>query len=255
MKEEAYLFGIGEKITNIFAQVFNNRTKIRHLDKFCSSSADKLLEDFNLVLKCFIARQMHDSGLISYAGYYNLTEYFLAKTKSSDISTILSKYQEFYQEYSVSASASCINPKKVFMAIDAYSKGTISKKLEAVGAKLNLPENTDTAHWFHGLPASPGAILGIGYIFGRKRTKTRHPVIFVVDSKKFTPEDIDWLTSSSGAVTINCGMTGHIPVICRGLGIGCVVLSFTDFSRIRNGDRIGICGTKGIVATGLLVNL
>jgi len=35
MKEEAYLFGIGEKITNIFAQVFNNRNKIR--DK---SSAD-----------------------------------------------------------------------------------------------------------------------------------------------------------------------------------------------------------------------
>lgn len=196
---------------------------------------------------------MHNAGLVSYANYTKLLEHFLARSKSSKATLVLEQFQEFYQKYSVSAE--CIEAKKVFMAIEAYGKGTIAKKLETVGAKLNLPENTDTADWFHGLPASPGAILGIGHVFGYKRIKTKHPVIFVVDSAKFTPEDIDWLTSSSGAVTTNCGMTGHIPVICRGLGIGCVVISFSDFSRIRNGNRIGICGKTGVVATGVLINI
>lgn len=253
MKEEAGLFGTGDKISNIFATVFKDRNKIRHIDKFCSSTAEQLLEDFSLVLKCFIARQMHDVGLISYANYTELLEHFLAKSKSSKATPTLAKFKEFYQKYSVSTE--CIEPKKVFMAIEAYGKGTIAKKLETVGAKLNLPENTDTADWFHGLPASPGAILGIGHVFGYKRTKTKHPIILVVDSAKFTPGNIDCLTSSSGAVTTNCGMTGHVPVICRGLGIGCVVVPFSDFSRIRNGNRIGICGKTGIVATGLLIKI
>ncbi len=253
MKEEANLFGTGDKIPNIFASVFRNRNRIPYIEKFCSSTADMMLEDFNLVLKCFIAREMHHDGLISYADYTELLEHFLARSRSSKSIPILKKFQDFYQEYSLSAGS--IDSKKIFMAIEAYSKGSIAKKLEAVGAKLNLPKNTDTADWFHGLPTSPGAVLGIGHVFGYKRTKTKHPIILVVDSAKFTPKDIDWLSSSSGAVTTNCGMTGHIPVICRGLGIGCVVLPFPDFSRIRNGNRIGICGTKGIVATGLLVKM
>jgi phosphoenolpyruvate-protein kinase (PTS system EI component) len=98
-------------------------------------------------------------------------------------------------------------------------------------------------------------VTGITHVLGRRRQGTIHPIILVADSNKFSPDDIDLLTSSAGAVTTKTGLTGHIPVICRGMRIGCVVLSLEDFSQIRNGDTIALCGTTGTVATGVLVEL
>jgi phosphoenolpyruvate synthase/pyruvate phosphate dikinase len=149
----------------------------------------------------------------------------------------------------------CVDIKKVFLSIKAYSKRILATKFESVGAKLKLPKNRKTANMFHGLPVSPGVVAGISHVLGRQRKKSRFPIILVADSARYAPDDFDLLVTSSGAVTTNTGMTGHIPVNCRGLGIGCVVLAQKVFSQIRNGDKISLCGTTGRVATGVLVDL
>ena len=196
---------------------------------------------------------MQDSGLISYDEYVELVGRFLKRQGLSDQDPLTQTFYRFLDVYN--AQKDHIDPDKVFLAIGAYGKGTIAQKLDSVGANLCLPRNTDTANVFHGLPAAPGAATGISHIFGSARKRTTHPTVLVADSKRFSPDEMDLLTSSAGSVTTNTGMTGHIPVVCRGIGIGCVVLSVEDFSQIKNGDPISLCGTTGTVATGVLVEL
>ena len=253
MREEAGLFRVGQAIRDVFAVVYQNRDRIRHIAKFCSSSPQRVLADLRTVVRCCTARAMHDESVLSYAEYRALVDHFLGQNRVLDEFALLDRFTSY--ESNRPRSHKHIDIGKVMLAIEAYSKGTLAQCLDTVGAKLNLPENTDTADLFHGLPAAPGAVTGISHVHGKRRKRTQHAVILVADSATFSPIDIDCLTSSAGAVTTNCGMTGHIPVICRGLGIGCVVLRSEDFSRIQNGDRIGLCGTKGVVGTGVLVEL
>jgi phosphohistidine swiveling domain-containing protein len=251
MKNEATLFGVKAAVVNIFDIVYRKRRRIRLLEKFCSSDADKLIDDFRVITNCYVARQMHDSALISYEEYAELVNRFLKKQRLSQQDPLTEKFCSYLDIYT--AEKGHIDLDKVFLAIRAYGKGTIAQKLDGVGAKLRLPQNKDTANLFHGLPAARGAATGISHVFGSRRQRTTHPIILVADSRKFSPDDIDLLMSSAGVVTANTGLTGHIPVICRGIRIGCVVLSLEDFTQIRNGDTIGLCGTTGIVATGVLV--
>lgn len=252
-KNEADLFGIKTTVVNIFDIVYRRRRRIRLLEKFCSSDAGKLIADFRVITKCYIARQMLESELISYEEYAELVNQFLKKRRQRHLDPLTQKFLSYLDTYN--AKEDHIDPGKVFLAIRAYGKGTIAQKLESVGAKLHLPQNKDTASLFYGLPAARGAATGISHVFGSRRQTTTHPIILVADSNKFSPDDIDLLMSSAGVVTTNTGLTGHIPVICRGIQIGCVVLSAEDFGQIKNGDTIGLCGTTGTVATGVLVEL
>jgi phosphohistidine swiveling domain-containing protein len=257
MKSEANLFGIQATVVNIFDIVYRKRRRIRLLEKFCSSDADKLIADFRIITKCYVARQMHDSALISYKEYAELVNQFLKKRSLPHQGPLAQKFYSYLHAYT--ANKDHIDPDKVFLAIRAYGKGTIAQKLDSVGAKLHLPQNKDSANVFHGLAASPGAVAGISYVFGKRRQKTNHPFILVVDEREFTADHIHLvihlLESCAGVVTTNTGMTGHIPVISRGMGKGCVALSFENFSQIRNGDTIALSGETGIVATGVLVEL
>ncbi len=253
IKGEANLFGVKTVFVNVFDIVYRKRRRIRLLEKFCSSNADKLIADFRVITDCYIARQMLDSELISYVEYAELVNRFLKTRGPDQLDPLIQKFLTYLDIYN--AKEDHIDPDKVFLAIRAYGKGTIAQELESVGARLRLPKNKDTANLFHGLPAARGAATGISHVFGSQRERSTHPIILVADSMQFSPDDIDLLMSSAGVVTTNTGLTGHIPVICRGIRIGCVVLSPEDFGQIRNGDRIGLCGTSGTVATGVLVEL
>jgi phosphohistidine swiveling domain-containing protein len=253
MRNEANLFGIKTTLVNIFDVIYQKRRRLRLLEKFCSSNAEKLIADFRLITNCYVARQMLDSELIAYEEYAELVNRFQKTRGQGQPDPLAQKFLTYLDMYN--AKKDHIDPDKVFLAIRAYGKGTIAQKLDSVGAKLCLPQNKDTANLFHGVPAARGAATGVSHVFGRRRKRTVHPIILVADSSKFSPDHIGLLTSSAGAVTTNTGVTGHIPVICRGMRIGCVVLSLEDFRKIRNGDTIGLCGTTGTVATGVLVEL
>ena len=243
----------GSKATEPLAleRLAENRARAVLLGKFCDSTAKAVLADFEVLVKCFTARLMLDEGLISNAEYQHLVTTFLGAEGAVALDERLTqKYAEYYRVSQARQDA--IRTEKVALTVDAYSKGVLSSKLDAVHLQITPPSNMDTADVFRGMPASPGAARGTAHVFPQARPRITGNVVLVVDAREFSPNHIDMLRESALAVTTNCGMTGHIPLICRGYGKGCVILNATDFSQIRNGDAIIACGSTGIVATGLM---
>ncbi|MDR1656242.1 MAG: pyruvate, phosphate dikinase [Deltaproteobacteria bacterium] len=111
-----------------------------------------------------------------------------------------------------------------------------------------------------GLPASPGAAVGI-VVFSAAEAEAQanegHKVILV--REETSPEDIKGMHAAQGILTSRGGMTSHAAVVARGMGRTCVAGStitvdyrkgcFTavDGTVIKAGDWISLDGTKGEV--------
>jgi phosphohistidine swiveling domain-containing protein len=231
LRAEARLFG-GESDSDAderFRELLEHRERLRLAHKFASATAKEVLDDFGIILQCFFE-----------------------KSRSGDES-LWRRYQEFSRDYT--SSDRNIDKGKVLKAIEAYTKGTLAQKLDEVGVELEIPKNTDVAAIFHGIPVGAGGASGISHVLGCERVKTTHPIIVAADATWFGPQDMEWIASSAGVVTTNCGPTGHIPVICRGLGIPCAIIKNEEFARIVNGQRLGLSGTTGLVGVGVVVSL
>jgi len=114
-----------------------------------------------------------------------------------------------------------------------------------------------------GLPASPGAAVGI-VIFNADEAEqvanSGQPVILV--RPETTPDDIHGLYAAQGVLTSRGGMTSHAAVVARGLGKPCVSgceSAVIDVNRgellvggrtVLKGETITIDGTKGHVIVG-----
>ncbi|HPA59609.1 MAG TPA: pyruvate, phosphate dikinase, partial [Synergistales bacterium] len=111
-----------------------------------------------------------------------------------------------------------------------------------------------------GLPASPGAAVGI-VIFdadeAEKVAQSGQPVILV--RPETTPDDIHGLYAAQGVLTSRGGMTSHAAVVARGLGKPCVsgcesvvidaaggVMTVGD-KTLKKGEVLTIDGSKGHV--------
>ncbi|MDO9508498.1 MAG: pyruvate, phosphate dikinase [Thermovirgaceae bacterium] len=114
-----------------------------------------------------------------------------------------------------------------------------------------------------GLPASPGAAIGIVIFDADEAEKVAHsgqPVILV--RPETTPDDIHGLYVAQGVLTSRGGMTSHAAVVARGLGKPCVSgceAVVIDVARgemrvgdrvIRKGETLTLDGSKGHVITG-----
>ena len=114
-----------------------------------------------------------------------------------------------------------------------------------------------------GLPASPGAAIGIA-VFDADRAeklgRTGERVILVREETK--PEDIHGFFASQGILTSRGGKTSHAAVVARGMGKPCVsgaegivvdiqmrVARVGDYE-FSEGDLITIDGTTGLVYLG-----
>ena len=254
IKDGSVIFGIKERDRNIVDEIFCGRKQIGLLDKFCTRDAIGIKNDFAKLIKCYIARQMNEENTISFSEYNSLVDFFLESKGHVCNEKLMNQFNAYARDYTKKKDA--ISVEKVFLVIDSYCKGILIKKLEEEDITLDLPQNTDTANLFYGMPASVGCVRGISHLLGGTyKDSGGCPRVFVVDSNQYfkDKEDFDYITSSAGVITTNTGMTGHIPVICRGLGIGCVVLKENDFRSIRNMEPVGLCGTRGIVITGVFV--
>lgn len=115
----------------------------------------------------------------------------------------------------------------------------------------------------HGLPASPGAAVGIAIFDADRAEKIGRDGIKVILVREETkPEDIHGFFASQGILTSRGGKTSHAAVVARGMGKPCVagaegilidtrlrqaVVGTTQFSE---GDIITIDGTSGAVYLG-----
>lgn len=114
-----------------------------------------------------------------------------------------------------------------------------------------------------GLPASPGAAVGIVVFTAEKAhslAQEGEKVILV--RTETSPEDIEGMHAAQGILTARGGMTSHAAVVARGMG-KCCVAGCSDISvkekegfftvkdlKIKEGDWITLDGTLGEVIQG-----
>ncbi|MCP5039567.1 MAG: pyruvate, phosphate dikinase, partial [bacterium] len=114
-----------------------------------------------------------------------------------------------------------------------------------------------------GLPASPGAAVGVAIFDSERadlRTKAGEKVVLV--RVETSAEDIGGMFASEGILTARGGMTSHAAVVARGMGkccvTGCGALDVNYEQRvmrvggddIQEGDLISIDGSSGDVMLG-----
>jgi len=158
------------------------------------------------------------------------------------------------------------------IASELVKQGLITKA-EAVGridiAHLDqllhrgLQEQGDLQVMATGLPASPGAAVGMVVFDADKAAElSRAGQRVILARPETTPEDIHGLLEAEGVLTSRGGMTSHAAVVARGMGKPCVCgceairilpeqqLMQTGEITIREGEWITLDGATGRVIVG-----
>ena len=114
-----------------------------------------------------------------------------------------------------------------------------------------------------GLPASPGAAVGIAVFsadVAEARAKAGDKVILV--RSETSPDDIHGMHAAEGVLTTRGGMTSHAAVVARGMGKCCVVgasevrvdekagVMRVGEREVREGDALTLDGSSGEVMLG-----
>ncbi|RLB46726.1 MAG: pyruvate, phosphate dikinase [Deltaproteobacteria bacterium] len=120
-----------------------------------------------------------------------------------------------------------------------------------------------------GLPASPGAAMGIIALDADEAERLANDGKDVILVRRETsPEDIHGMKAAKGIVTATGGMTSHAAVVARGLGRSCVagvgdlnvdyqsqtvtVRTEAGVTVLKPGDVITLDGTNGLIYEGAL---
>ncbi len=163
----------------------------------------------------------------------------------------------------------------VKIAVDMVNQGLIDKKTAVAGRvepqmldqllhKQLDPEAKKEAELLaKGLPASPGAAIGI-VVFDAEsaveESEDGNDVILV--RTETSPEDIQGMAAAQGILTARGGMTSHAAVVARGMGKCCVagagdIRIFEDKQyfkvgekQVNKGDWITLEGTTGEIFKG-----
>lgn len=116
-----------------------------------------------------------------------------------------------------------------------------------------------------GLPASPGAALGVAVFDAETAAEwSRSGQQVILIRPETTPEDIHGVLAAEGVLTCRGGMTSHAAVVARGMGKPCVCgcdsaridlegrKLFAGDSIVEEGDWITLDGTSGRVMRGAI---
>ena len=163
----------------------------------------------------------------------------------------------------------------VKIAVDMANEGLITREealrrvnpdgvVEMLSPQLDLSKVTETA-LTTGLPASPGAAVGVLALSANDAVKMHaagHAVILV--TQETTADDIHGMDASVGFLTARGGATSHAAVVARGMGKCCItgareILMEAGGSRVRigartfsPGDWLSLDGSTGRVFAGKL---
>ena len=124
-------------------------------------------------------------------------------------------------------------PAAVRIAVDMVAEKLIDKK-EAVlrvdpqqldqllHPVLDPASKKSLAKLATGLPASPGAAVGVIVFTADDAVEMAKKTPVVLVRKETVPDDIHGMEVSKGILTSRGGMTSHAAVVCRGMGTPCV---------------------------------
>ncbi|QNP68309.1 pyruvate, phosphate dikinase [Streptomyces roseirectus] len=118
----------------------------------------------------------------------------------------------------------------------------------------------------HGLPASPGAAVGVAVFDSAeavRRAAAGERTVLV--RRETVPDDLPGMIAAEAVLTSRGGKTSHAAVVARGMGKVCVcgaesvtvdpdarLLTTADGTVVREGDTLSVDGTAGTVHLGAL---
>jgi pyruvate,orthophosphate dikinase len=131
---------------------------------------------------------------------------------------------------------------------------------------LDPKSKKDLAKLATGLPASPGAAVGIIVFTADEAVEKSKSAPVVLVRKETVPDDIHGMEVAKGILTARGGMTSHAAVVCRGMGTPCVAgaeaiavdehrkqMSVTVGGKtitLKEGDWLSLDGSTGEVFAG-----
>lgn len=101
-----------------------------------------------------------------------------------------------------------------------------------------------------GLPAGPG--IGVGTVAGEEPSPDDTATTFVLARPTTAPEDVPAMTRAVAVVTDHGGVTSHAAVVCRDLGVTCVVGCGSAVSTGLLGRTVTVDGYDGRIYDGIV---
>lgn len=263
---------VGNIISGILLETyFKNKAKLKNLfddnvlssinsipkfiqEKFLRGNKEYLKDDFKKISDCYIARLMLDKQIIDLQSYSALVDSFLYKQDIDD--KLKLAFLEFSNNYLLEMDS--INTDKLFNVFEGYSRGVFLKFLDEEGCEISYFDNIQTANKIEGIPAS------LGFAKGRILKVSNDEELLLIQREesvkkilcyggRFSPDYYKVVFEIDGVITWNTGMTGHLPLICRGLGIPCVIIPNSEKKLLINNDDVIVSGGQGLIYTGLYV--
>ena len=168
-------------------------------------------------------------------------------------------------------------PAAVRIAVEMVGEGLISKEEAVLRVEpqqldqllhpvLDPASKKTLTKIATGLPASPGAAVGIVVFDANEAVElcAKGPVVLV--RKETVPDDIHGMEVAKGILTARGGMTSHAAVVCRGMGTPCVAgaesITVDEHKRtvsvtvggkavvVKAGDWLSLDGSTGEVFAG-----
>lgn len=238
------------QVERILEQVKRGVLTTDSIEQYFLKMKEKMSEDLSTLTKCYVARRMVDDDVITRKEYDILTQYFLRRREGKKLADCLRRYKEFEKEYKASTNA--ILPEKVMLAVDGYSRGIINGVIEE-GAEQTIELENELITYLYGHAASRGYGQGSLLKGGAGHIPQGSRYVLLLDARHFSPDDVNEIRESEAVVAYNSGMTGYLPLCCRALGKGCVLLKEEDASRLKEGTMVAVSGHQGIVAIGKMV--
>src|SRR5581483_1336917 len=124
-------------------------------------------------------------------------------------------------------------PAAVRIAVEMVNEGLINKEEAVLRVEpqqldqllhpvLDPKAKKSLTQLGKGLPASPGAAVGMVVFTAEDAVEQSKKTPVVLVRKETVPDDIHGMEVSKGILTSRGGMTSHAAVVCRGMGTPCV---------------------------------
>ncbi|MEX0796295.1 MAG: pyruvate, phosphate dikinase [Acidimicrobiia bacterium] len=163
-------------------------------------------------------------------------------------------------------------PAAIRLAVAMANEGLIDRRTAVTRVppadleQLRRPQidpNTPLEPFIHGVPASPGAAIGIACFDADSAVAlVREGKAVILIRPQTTPDDIHGMNAAEGILTSHGGKTSHAAVVARGMGKPALTgasklivdtakqIATAGTTDIRAGDLITIDGTNGVGYAG-----
>jgi pyruvate,orthophosphate dikinase len=168
-------------------------------------------------------------------------------------------------------------PAAVRIAVDMVEEGLINKQEAILRVEpqqldqllhpvLDPASKKSLAKLAVGLPASPGAAVGMIVFTANEAVEASKKAPVILVRKETVPDDIHGMEVAKGILTSRGGMTSHAAVVCRGMGTPCVAgaeaLTVSEQKKevtltvggknlvLKEGDWLSLDGSTGEVFQG-----